>query len=73
MDFPPVSKELIDALDKAYPDRAPCLRNTIDEIRDMAGSVAVVRHLKRVFKEQNENVLSNKAITNNVSSLSAKD
>lgn len=52
--FPPVSKELLDALDKAFPDKSPDLSTPVDMIRHRGGQVSVVRFMKRQYEEQND-------------------
>lgn len=50
--FPPISKQLLEALEKNFPDRAPELRFTDHEVWFKAGQAAVVRFLRAVFEEQ---------------------
>lgn len=50
--FPIVSDELIKALDNLFPDKAPDLSMTENEIWFKAGGVSVVRRLKEIKKRQ---------------------
>ena len=57
-DFPPISQDLLDALDKAFPERCPNPKWDDRRIWMEVGNVEVVRFLKRKFNEQNENILT---------------
>jgi hypothetical protein len=57
--FPVVSKELIEELEKRFPDRSPDLSTPIDEIRYKSGQVSVVKLLRSMFDVQNRNILEN--------------
>ena len=57
---PPISQELITFLDARYPDQVPNPEETDRQIWRRVGNVEVVRFLKRLFEEQNENILENK-------------
>ena len=50
--FPIVTDELIKALDVLFPDKAPDLFMTENEIWFKAGGVSVVRRLKEIKKRQ---------------------
>jgi hypothetical protein len=56
--LPSVSPELIEYLEKLYPDHSPSLKTPDREIWFKAGQVDVVRHLRRLFDYQNETVLN---------------
>lgn len=56
--LPQVSKELIEYLEHIYPDRAPTLGTPLEQLWHNSGKVAVVRHLRAVFDEQNETILN---------------
>ncbi len=56
-DFPPISQELIDALEERFPDKMPDLTD-LNVICHLQGQVSVVRLLKHVQKVQSENILS---------------
>lgn len=62
--FPYVDKQILEYLEKLYPDKAPEPDDTDREIWMNRGAVGVVRHLRRVYNEQTENMLGN---TSNVS------
>lgn len=55
--LPKVSPELIEYLERIYPDRLPSLGTPEKEIWYEVGRVAVVRHLRSIFDEQNQTVL----------------
>lgn len=55
--FPVVSKELIDELDRLYPDKVPDFETPPDRIRFIQGQVQVVRFLKAHFDLQSKNIL----------------
>jgi hypothetical protein len=57
--FPVVSKELLEALEKRFPDRAPYKGDDYPDIMYRAGEVAVVRFLRYQFDLQNQNILEN--------------
>jgi len=63
--FPPISRELITALEAAFPDQVPSISDTDRQIWFKAGQVQVVRFLKEKLREQNENILNQK-VTENV-------
>ncbi len=54
---PIIDQRLIDYLDLLYPDRCPDVLDPERSIWMDAGSVRVVRHLKQLLKEQEENLL----------------
>lgn len=56
-DFPPISQELIDALEERFPDKMPDLTD-LNVICHLQGQVSVVRLLKHAQKVQSENILS---------------
>lgn len=57
--LPYVEKSLLEYLSKLYPDKAPEPDDTDREIWMNRGAVGVVRHLNRLYIEQNENLLGN--------------
>lgn len=56
---PPVSRELVEYLEKLYPDRAPKYGADSETIWMDVGSVRVVRKLRSLFEKQTNNVLEN--------------
>lgn len=60
-DFPPISQELIDALEERFPDKMTDLTD-LNVICHLQGQVSVVRLLKHVQKVQSENILSTTVI-----------
>lgn len=61
MNFPPISSALIDALDRAFPDKAPEKYETEADLKWRGGQVDVVRYLRAKLKEQGDNILTTKA------------
>jgi hypothetical protein len=60
--FPVVPLDLLQELEKRFPERTPDLHLSIDEIRHRGGETSVVRFLRRKYEEQEENVLSMKVL-----------
>lgn len=56
--FPPIPPDVLSALSKQFPERAPHAFETLEEMRWRGGQVSVVRFLQRIFNEQNENILT---------------
>lgn len=63
--LPHIPKELLDFLNKRFPERTPGLNDTLDQIRFESGQREVVRFLNKLFDDQNSNLLSRR-VTNNV-------
>ena len=57
--FPPLSPELIQALDERFPERCPDIAWTDREVWRRVGQREVVRLLIKELADQNENVLEN--------------
>jgi len=55
--LPVISEDLLKALDKQFPERCPEPSWSDREVWMRVGERRVVRFLKRVFDQQNENVL----------------
>lgn len=56
--FPIVTKELLDELEKRYPDRMPDIESGgLDVVRYKQGQVSVIRLLRKQFESQTMNVL----------------
>lgn len=55
----PISKEFLEMLEARFPDQAPKLEDSLDEIRFKSGQVSVVRWLRHQFNLQNQNILEN--------------
>jgi hypothetical protein len=55
--FPVVSKELLEELEKRFPDRLPDNPATQDQYLLKQGQVMVVRFLRHQFNLQNQNIL----------------
>jgi hypothetical protein len=57
--FPIIPKELLEALEMRFQDKAPDLQDSNDAIRHQSGQVSVVRFLRHQFNLQNQNILEN--------------
>ena len=55
--IPLIDKTLVEYLERMYPDVSPELAMTEREIFFRRGAVDVVRTLRRIYSEQNENLL----------------
>jgi len=58
--FPVVTKELLEELERRFPDICPEIDLSVDEIRIRQGQVSVIRFLRSNFNLQNRNILENK-------------
>lgn len=56
--IPQIPPELLEYLESLYPDCSPDLKTPDRQIWHKAGQVDVVRHLRSIFDQQNENILS---------------
>lgn len=66
--LPHIPKDLLDALDKKFPERCPDIGMSDREIWVMVGQRKVIRHLMTIFDQQNSNVLSNSLLNGGGSS-----
>lgn len=57
--FPNVSKDLLDELEKRFPNAIPTKLISLDEFRAMQGQQEVIRLLRHQFNLQNTNILEN--------------
>lgn len=57
-DFPVITEELITALDSRFPDKIPLESTSLEEFCRLQGQISVVRLLKDVRGEQNDNILT---------------
>lgn len=57
--LPVIDKNLLDYLESIYPDTLPNITIPERELWVTVGSVQVVRHLKSIYEEQNNNILNN--------------
>ena len=57
--LPPIPKELLEVLEKRFPDKAPVLGQDMATIMFNAGQANVVRLLRHHFNLQNQNILEN--------------
>lgn len=60
--FPHIPRDLIEELERRFPERTPDLTMTIDQIRYMSGERAVVRFLRDQFNRQNEAVINQQVL-----------
>ena len=52
-----ISQELIDYLDKQFPDKSPDLSDDERKVWFKAGQSSVVSHLKKILNEKENNIL----------------
>lgn len=50
--FPPVSKALIEELERRFPDRMPAVLLSLEDIRIKQGELNVIRFLRNRYEEQ---------------------
>jgi hypothetical protein len=55
--FPPIPKELLEVLEKRFPDVSPEITDSLDLVRFKTGQVSVVRLLRHQFTLQNQSIL----------------
>lgn len=55
--IPFIEERLLDYLQRLFPDKAPEPTDTDREVWINRGAVGVVRHLRRIYDEQRENML----------------
>lgn len=55
--FPIVSKELLEELEKRFPDRLPTTEITVEELRYLQGRQMVLNLLRHQFDLQNKSIL----------------
>lgn len=58
MRFPPIPQDVLQALQRQFPERSPQPTETHADLMVRAGEARVVRYLQRVYDEQNENILN---------------
>ncbi|QXV74653.1 hypothetical protein [Rhizobium phage RHEph21] len=61
--FPHIPKDLVEALDKRFPERTPSLKTSLEEIRWKGGERAVVRFLLEQYDRQNQTVINQKVLS----------
>lgn len=57
--LPVVDEDLLDYLERMFPDRCPKLEDDQNTVWFKAGAASVARHLRAVYEQQNENILEN--------------
>jgi hypothetical protein len=55
---PHISQELLQYLDRIYPDKCASFSEDIERIRYKSGQRSVYEHLKTVYEKQNKNILT---------------
>tara|TARA_B100000959_G_scaffold274863_1_gene327344 strand:+ start:97 stop:297 length:201 start_codon:yes stop_codon:yes gene_type:complete len=55
--LPPISKELLEELDKLFPERTPEINMDMKEIYFRIGQRSVVRFLHKEKKQQSDNIM----------------
>lgn len=55
--IPYIEEGLLEYLQRLYPDKCPEPNDTDREVWMNRGAVGVVRHLRRIYNEQRENML----------------
>ncbi len=55
--IPHVSEDLLEYIERLYPDKSPSLKTPEREVWFRAGQASVAVKLRAVFDEQNENIL----------------
>lgn len=58
--FPPITKELLEELERRFPDIMPETDLGLETIRFKQGQVSVIRLLRTNFEFQNRNILERK-------------
>ena len=58
-----ISKELIEELERRFPQKCPKVNDRIEEIFHYAGQAGIVAYLRESYEEQNRTVL-NQGLTN---------
>jgi hypothetical protein len=57
-----ISQELIDYLEKQFPNKSPDLNDNDRNIWFKAGQASVVTHLKKILSDNENNILNTKVI-----------
>jgi hypothetical protein len=52
---PPIPLNVVEYLERIFPDKAPALTDSLDSIRFKSGTVHVVRHLRAKYEDQVKN------------------
>ena len=56
-ELPSIPKDLLEALEKKFPDECPSINDSDRDIWRKVGRAEVVRHLRFVFNRQNETIM----------------
>lgn len=57
-----INQELINYLEKQFPDKSPSLADNDRQIWYKAGQASVVLHLKKILNDKNDNLLNEEVI-----------
>lgn len=57
--LPPVPQDLLESLEKLFPDRIPDHFIPLENLRFVQGQISVVRLLRAQFAAQSKNILEN--------------
>lgn len=57
-DLPTISKALLEAMDRLWPERSPNLSESHADLMWRGGQRSVIRKLQDEFRRQNENILN---------------
>tara|TARA_X000001382_G_scaffold10860_2_gene7439 strand:- start:1379 stop:1567 length:189 start_codon:yes stop_codon:yes gene_type:complete len=57
-----INQELIDYLEKQFPNKSPDLKDSDRQIWFKSGQSSVVTHLKKILNENENNILNKKVI-----------
>ena len=57
-----ISQELIDYLDKQFPNKSPDINDSDRQIWFKSGQSSVVSHLKQILNDDENNILNKKVI-----------
>jgi hypothetical protein len=55
--FPPIPAQLLEELERRFPDKCPDITAKHEDILKQIGQVSVIRFLREQFKRQNETTL----------------
>lgn len=62
MKKPIIDKPLLDYLSEMFPDQVPDMHDSDREVGAKIGAQRVIRHLKGIYEEQNENILTQEVL-----------
>lgn len=59
---PNIEKALIDYLSEQFPDQVPNITDSDREVGAKIGEQRIIRHLKGIYEEQNENIITQEVL-----------